>query len=440
MKLDERLDDAFRALAAGVQDPPAIERVGSRRTRRRAIASLAVLAVLAVVGVFALRGGDAAAPRSIVANGGGDTTAANSQPVTVEYGGVQASVPTGWKVLRGAHCPGADRTFLVGPGKRGCDAPSTKRSWAWLAPSASRPATDRHGCEGQLLNDLPTCNSGGDGKPTVTFVGGTDVAVVTSPPVSDLGSPTQARVIYDSIALADPNADRSLGQDQQALVVAGTAADAYVRGDCAQLRSLAASPDRLKCPQRAPFVAADGDLPLGQEAELGGGSAGTRLAKVTYASTDAYKLRLRHDWSLSVRHGVWLVLGIDATDPATPLPQASAPGPTGCALVEDRSGHVVGCIHAEDVQMPYPERAALDARYGGLPVSANAKSKTVVGVVVNNLNYVPNRLVPRIADLQACTTAAKVHRFDPTQPAISDDCRNLLHDLGMTDTAIDVTG
>ena len=79
-------------------------------------------------------------------------------------------------------------------------------------------------------------------------------------------------------------------------------------------------------------------------------------------------------------------------------------------------------------------------RHNGLPVYRYGKSSTVVGVFVSNLGYVPNRLLGRVDEIKACKKASELHHLDPAQPPVSEACRVLLHDWGMTDSQIDASG
>jgi hypothetical protein len=444
MKLDERLDDAFRSLTSGLAEPPAIERVAKRRTRRRAIAALGMVAVVALVGVVALRGGGGSRTRSIVANGGSDTTGVDTRFAPVDYRGVQLFVPTTWMVIHNG-CPGGDHTLLLGPAREGCREPSTGATWLWIAPAASRPARERKTCRSGGSNDVRVCSVFAEGRPGVEFVVGTDSALVTSGALGQDRDFDGALAVTQTLRYDTTSRPDSGVVEEQVGDVYQLGLTAYLTGDCAGVRALAEAPKDIKCPAGvASVIGPDGTVPFPTSTEFGGAVSGDgrgRVAvKVTYDEHTAYRIDLQHEWSTTEHKGIWKLLDIAPTDPAVALPTDEPAPAVECTTVHDFRGRQVGCVHPVDTEIDTEHRDAVVRRYGGIPVYAKARSGHIVGVIAQGQGFVPQRLVPRVTELQGCTTAARVHRADHAKPSVSNDCRTLLHGWGMTDRQIDLTG
>jgi hypothetical protein len=448
----EFLDEVALAESAArpVASPRALP-VSPQPPRRRPVAAAVLLVVVAIaVGVLlVLRSTGSTGPKSIEAGGGPSDTVVDTNPPpagtppnwkTVQYDGIQVSVPPSWAVSTGDECPGRRRSILVGAGRSsGCPAPRSGAAWAWLARAGSRTLAERRGCAPLTLNGVPACLLDVAGEPSVTFTSGTGAALVTSPSASRNGIPgTTVSRIRDSLRYATEWESAAIA-DEQPLVIARQAADAYARGDCKELARVTDRSYAQQCPEAVVIVVPDGTLPLPAESQLAGPNQARAAARVTYNRTYAYDVELRHEWSVAEQRGLWRVTAVDAVDPATPLPTFAQPSRPECGRVLDLSGKDAGCARIQRDLDPQRRITQLQ-RYGGEPVYKSSKSSTVVGVFVSNLGYVPNRLLGRVDEIKACDAANRLHRLDPGQPPLSEACRVLLHDWGMTDSQIDASG
>jgi hypothetical protein len=452
---DERtaLEDRLRATYQAVADQTrcslgdltrldAWSRPPRRRHRRGLVVGIAVAAVvlvaLAVGAVALLQSGGDTSDRSIVANGGpsGVVTVTTPPPVavpadwkTVEYHGVQVSLPSSWRVLSAGECPGVTETVLLGAEGKQCPNPPVGR-WIWLGPARSVTADERRRCVETTVGAVTGCGLlPANPNPQVqkVLIDGTDAVLVAA-----FGA--RSEPVTDSIRLAKPSVTPVTRATPDAAATRFVAV--YLRGSCPQVRALADHDYKGEC---APAISQTGSqraTPTAAWSADIGMVPGRSTVLVDAHDTHGYLLRLRYQWSTSERQGVWKVVSIRAADPNTP-PPGPGTGVPECLPVSDASGKNRGCVHKEVYLADPQTQAAAASRYGGIPVYKNAKSKHIVGVVPladNNeigLAFVPNRLIPKIPELKQCANTWLAHAKDATQPPASNECLALLRDYGM---------
>ncbi len=112
-----------------------------------------------------------------------------------------------------------------------------------------------------------------------------------------------------------------------------------------------------------------------------------------------------------------------------------------CQPVVGHDGNTqVGCELASDASSSGDRLAELVARFGGLPVYGDASAREQVGVVTTDLGFVPRDLVPRLAELRACSPAVQAMLADPAAAPLDARCHELMAALGYPESFLQGKG
>ncbi len=457
--IEDRLRETYGALTARTEysdRPPLAATVSgidaSPQPRRRVSAwVMAACIVLLVAGLavgvlVATNFTDGSHSRSIVADGGTngvivDVPLPDGVPAdwkTLEYEGLRISFPPTWTVLESGACPGADATLLVGPAGRNCPRP-TKGRWVWIAPASVVTRAERERCLFNRVGELALClvlPTDAQGDVERDLIENRDLAILAGS-----GARTAAEPVMSTLRSTDSNGVTP--QQPSPADAARSFVDAYACGACSEIRALVVGSYHARCP--SPDATAAGEVGSAKTEGGEGWSPGDGYVRVTLDDQRAYEVQLHYEWSDTDRRGEWKVVQVKRVDPSTPF--STVPfGQPECIPVGSATGTSPGCVHRDDYigvnvgDGPQdPKLMDLVDRYGGIPVYKNATSQKAIGVIpaspdIKYLPYVPNRLIPRMREIDTCMATQMAHQFDPTNPDISPQCRTLLRELGIKDS------
>jgi hypothetical protein len=94
----------------------------------------------------------------------------------------------------------------------------------------------------------------------------------------------------------------------------------------------------------------------------------------------------------------------------------------------DLSSKTVGCVRKSDMQLNPGEQEQLNSPTGGLPVYDSDTQSQIIGYM-SEIGFVPNTLLGRFSDLQACSAEAAKDLAAKT--SVSQDCTDLLTQQGI---------
>jgi hypothetical protein len=93
-----------------------------------------------------------------------------------------------------------------------------------------------------------------------------------------------------------------------------------------------------------------------------------------------------------------------------------------------------------DEYLPPPEADALSKRLGGVPVYADGTGTRRVGLMVDVLGFVPNAILPQLAEMKACYPEVEASFSNTPGAALSPSCKTLYLDAGWNESFLDGHG
>jgi hypothetical protein len=86
------------------------------------------------------------------------------------------------------------------------------------------------------------------------------------------------------------------------------------------------------------------------------------------------------------------------------------------------------------------QNPAVDQRLGGIPVYSDASASTQVGLMVDAIGFVPNAVLPRLAEIKSCYGEVQARISHAPGAHLSASCKALYLDAGWSESDLDGHG